>query len=64
VVFACSEVGENNTNIVNQMQGKVLIQQQINSQDAVPVNNFARGIYIYNVRMDKENRMGKVIIKN
>jgi hypothetical protein len=45
------------------MQGKVLIQQQINSQDAVSVNKLAAWIYIYSVRTEKENHTGKIIRK-
>jgi hypothetical protein len=45
------------------MQGKVLIQQQINNQDAVSVNKLAAGIYIYNIKTEKENHTGKIIRK-
>jgi hypothetical protein len=46
------------------MQGKTLVQQQINNQDVVLVSNLAAGIYIYNVRTDKEKQTGKLIINN
>jgi hypothetical protein len=44
------------------MQGKALIQQNINNQDVVSVSNLAAGIYIYSVRTDKEKHEGKLII--
>jgi hypothetical protein len=46
------------------MQGKILIKQNINNQDAISVSNLAAGIYIYNVTTDKENHVGKLKIKN
>ncbi|MDR2407477.1 MAG: T9SS type A sorting domain-containing protein [Bacteroidales bacterium] len=46
------------------MQGKVLIRKEINSQDAVSVSNLAKGIYIYNVRTEKQNYKGKVVISD
>jgi hypothetical protein len=46
------------------MQGKVLIRKEINSQDAVSVNNLAAGIYIYNVMTEKQNHRGQLIINN
>jgi hypothetical protein len=45
------------------MQGKVLIKQEINNQETVAVNNLASGIYIYNVRTSKQNYQGKIIRK-
>jgi hypothetical protein len=45
------------------MQGKVLLQQNIGNQDVVSVNNLAAGIYIYSVRTDKVNYQGKIIRK-
>jgi hypothetical protein len=45
------------------MQGKVLIKQEINNQETVAVNNLASGIYIYNVRTNKQSYQGKIIRK-
>jgi hypothetical protein len=44
------------------MQGKVLIRKEVNNQDAVSINKFANGIYIYHVRTEKENYTNKLII--
>jgi hypothetical protein len=43
------------------MQGKALIRREINSQNAISVNNLAAGMYIYNVRTSKQNYQGKLI---
>jgi hypothetical protein len=43
------------------MQGKILIRQNINNQDAVSVNNLVSGMYIYNVKTEKNNCHGKII---
>jgi hypothetical protein len=45
------------------MQGKELIKQEVVHRDKVTINNFAAGIYIYNVVTEKENYTGKIIIK-
>jgi hypothetical protein len=45
------------------MQGKELIRREINNEDVVSVSTFAIGIYIYNVRTEKENHTGKLICK-
>jgi PKD repeat protein len=44
------------------MQSKMLLQQEISSQDVVSVSHLAKGIYIYNVITDKQNYTGKLII--
>jgi hypothetical protein len=44
------------------MQSKMLLQQEISSQDVISVGNLAKGIYIYNVTTDKQNYTGKLII--
>jgi hypothetical protein len=44
------------------IQGKVLIRKDINNQDAIQVSNLAAGIYIYNVRTEKQNYHGKLKI--
>jgi hypothetical protein len=44
------------------MQGKALIEQQISNQDVVSVSHLAKGIYIYNVRTEKENHTGKIAV--
>ncbi|MDR0606034.1 MAG: T9SS type A sorting domain-containing protein, partial [Bacteroidales bacterium] len=46
------------------IQGKVLLQQEISNQDVISVNTFAKGIYIYNVTTDKEKHVGKLMIDN
>jgi hypothetical protein len=46
------------------MQGKALVKQNINNQDAISVNNLAAGIYIYNVTTEKQNHRGQLIINN
>jgi 5-enolpyruvylshikimate-3-phosphate synthase len=46
------------------MQGKILIRKEINSDDAVSVSNLAAGIYIYYVRTEKENKQGKIMIND
>jgi hypothetical protein len=45
------------------MQGKVLIKQEVSSKETIAVNKLASGIYIYNVRTDKQNYQGKLIRK-
>jgi hypothetical protein len=45
------------------MQGKMLIRKEVSNQDAISVSNLASGIYIYNVRTDKENYTNKLIHK-
>jgi surface polysaccharide O-acyltransferase-like enzyme len=50
--------------ILYDMQGKVLIRREINSQDAVSVDGLATGIYFYNVRTEKEKYTGKLVIRN
>jgi hypothetical protein len=45
------------------MQGKALIYQQVNGQETVSVNHLATGMYIYNIRTNKENYTGKIIKK-
>jgi hypothetical protein len=49
---------------VYDMQGKVLIRKEINSQDVVSVSILAAGIYIYNLTTDKQNYTGKLVINN
>jgi hypothetical protein len=45
------------------MQGKILIHQEVINQETVAINNLASGIYIYNVRTSKQNYQGKLICK-
>jgi Flp pilus assembly protein protease CpaA len=45
------------------MQGKMLIKKDINNQDAIQVSNLAAGVYIYNVRTEKHNYTGKLIME-
>ncbi|MDR2408326.1 MAG: leucine-rich repeat protein, partial [Bacteroidales bacterium] len=46
------------------MQGKILIRQNIGNEDVISVSNLAAGIYMYNVRTEKESYTGKIIIIN
>jgi hypothetical protein len=46
------------------MQGKALLQQEINNQEMVSVSNLAAGVYIYNVTTEKQNYTGKIVINN
>jgi hypothetical protein len=43
------------------MQGKVLIRREVNNQENISVSKFASGIYIYNVRTEKESCQGKIV---
>jgi hypothetical protein len=43
------------------MQSKLLIRQEINSQEEISISNFATGIYIYNVRTNKQSYQGKIV---
>jgi hypothetical protein len=45
------------------MQGRILIRQEVSSKESVAVNNLSSGIYIYNVRTSKQNYQGKLIRK-
>jgi hypothetical protein len=45
------------------MQGKALIYQQVKNRETVSVNHLATGVYIYNIRTNKENYTGKIIKK-
>jgi hypothetical protein len=46
------------------MQGKILLQQEIDTQDAVSVSKLAAGIYIYNIITNTQTHTGKLIINN
>jgi hypothetical protein len=43
------------------IQGKMLIKQEVSNQDMVLMSNFANSIYIYNVRTEKQNYQGKIV---
>jgi hypothetical protein len=45
------------------MQGKILIKQEVSNKETVAIDKFASGIYIYSVRTDKQNHTGKLIRK-
>jgi hypothetical protein len=45
------------------MQGKVLIRQNIGSQEMISVHGLAAGVYVYNVRTEKRSYTGKMIKK-
>jgi hypothetical protein len=45
------------------MQGKILIKQEVSNKETVAIDNLASGIYIYSVRTDKQNHTGKLIRK-
>jgi hypothetical protein len=49
--------------ILYDMQGKILIKQEVSNQDMVSINSLASGVYIYNVRTDKQSYQGKLIHK-
>ncbi|MDR0603172.1 MAG: leucine-rich repeat protein [Bacteroidales bacterium] len=42
------------------IRGKVLIRREIDNQDAISVSNLTAGIYIYNLRTERQNYMGKI----
>ncbi|MDR0368055.1 MAG: T9SS type A sorting domain-containing protein, partial [Bacteroidales bacterium] len=44
------------------MQGRVLIRRNITNEEVISVNEFAAGIYIYNVSAAKEHYQGKIVI--
>ncbi|MDR2410670.1 MAG: leucine-rich repeat protein [Bacteroidales bacterium] len=46
------------------VQGKLLIRKEIGNQDAVSVSNLTTGLYIYNVKTEKQNYQGKVVISS
>jgi hypothetical protein len=50
--------------ILYDMQGKMLIRQEVSNQDAVSVNKFASGMYIYKITTAKEIYTGKLTINN
>jgi hypothetical protein len=50
--------------ILYDMQGKMLIKQEVRKEEIISVDNLASGMYIYKVRTDKQNYQGKMIIKN
>jgi hypothetical protein len=43
------------------MQGRTLIHQNITNHDIVTLNNFAEGIYLYNITTDKQQYQGKIL---
>jgi PKD repeat protein len=45
------------------MQGRTLIRQNIGNEETVSVSNLATGMYIYNIRTNKEDYQGKIIKK-
>jgi hypothetical protein len=45
------------------MQGKILIKQEVSNQDMVSINSLASGVYIYHVRTHKQSYQGKLIHK-
>ncbi|MDR1203676.1 MAG: T9SS type A sorting domain-containing protein [Tannerellaceae bacterium] len=49
---------------LHDIQGKVLIRQEIGNQETVQVNSLAAGIYIYNVRTGTQTYQGKIIVNN
>jgi hypothetical protein len=50
--------------ILYDMQGKVLIKQNISNRDAIEVSNLASGIYIYNVTTWKQSYTNKIVIND
>jgi hypothetical protein len=45
------------------MQGKTLIKQEVNNQDAIKVSNLASGVYIYHIKTETQNYTSKLIRK-
>jgi hypothetical protein len=48
---------------VYDMQGKMLLQQNIGNQETVSVSNLSAGVYIYHVRTEKESYTGKIVLR-
>jgi hypothetical protein len=46
------------------MQGKQLIKQEVNNQDAIMVSSLASGVYIYNIRTETQNYTNKIVIND
>jgi hypothetical protein len=46
------------------MQGRILIKEEVSNRSRVEVNSLASGMYIYKVTTGKESQTGKLIIKN
>jgi hypothetical protein len=46
------------------MQGRILIKEEVSNRSRVGVNNLASGMYIYKVTTEKETQTGKLIIKD
>jgi hypothetical protein len=49
--------------ILYDMQGKILLHQEVSNQESVVVNKLAAGAYIYNLRTNKQIYQGKLIRK-
>jgi hypothetical protein len=43
------------------MQGRVLIRQNINSRDVISVNNLASGIYVYEITTENQTHQGRIV---
>jgi hypothetical protein len=46
------------------MQGKMLMKQEIGKEEIISVGYLSSGMYIYKITTDKQNHQGKMIIKN
>jgi hypothetical protein len=45
------------------MQGRMLIKEEVKNEDMISVNNLASGIYVYSVNVGKESHKGKIARK-
>jgi hypothetical protein len=64
IIISLREMITNAVFTLYDMQGKVLMRQQVSNEDVISVNEFAAGIYIYNVSTGKGNLNGKITIVN
>jgi hypothetical protein len=62
IVISLREMITNAVFTLYDMQGKVLIRRNVSNEDVISVNEFAAGVYIYNVSTGKENLNGKIVI--
>jgi hypothetical protein len=62
IIISLREMITNAVFTLYDMQGKVLIRQQVSNEDVISVNEFAAGVYIYNVSTGKGNTNGKIVI--
>jgi hypothetical protein len=61
IIISLREMITNAIFTLYDMQGKVLIRQQVSNEDVISVNEFAAGIYLYNISTGKGSINGKII---